>query len=141
MSLIKKTIVILITLAPFLASAEDDFMADFILGKYLLLGKGVDTQRTYTGKVRIYREDQGLKLTRMIDGQSVVADVTFETALGGDANVIRIRFKQADQSYEETCLSQSDLDNYARLTCYLYHPGSTTRDPGMEVFYHDHTAD
>ena len=141
MSFIKKPIVILLALAPFLACAEDDFMADFILGKYLLVGKGVDTQYTYTGKITIYREENSLKLKRVVDGKTTVGSVAFESALGGDSKVIRIRFSQAGKSFEETCLWQSDLDNYARISCYLYSPGGDTRDPGMEVMYHDHTAD
>jgi hypothetical protein len=137
----KFSAIFLLLIIPVFACAEDGVIADFILGKYLLVGKGVDTQQTYTGEIIIYRDDKGLKLIRMINGQSTVADVGFETTLGGDKEVIRIRFKQADKSYEETCLWQSDLDNYARISCYLYHSGNNTKDPGMEVMFHDHTAD
>jgi hypothetical protein len=94
-------------------------MADFILGKYLLPGKGVDSQQTYTGKITIYREDRKLKLSRIIDGETIIGDVVFETALGRYKKVTRIRFKQGNKSYEETCLWQGDLDNYARMSCYL----------------------
>ena len=58
-----------------------------------------------------------------------------EKALHGETEVLRIIFREADTDYEETCLISGDLDNYARLTCYLYRPGVKTDDPGLEAFF------
>lgn len=63
-----------------------------------------------------------------------------EAAVGGDARVLRIRFEQDGKSYEQTCMVGSDLDNYARISCYLYVPGRKTMNPGMEVLFIDHNA-
>ena len=126
--------------ASFSFAEEDDFISNFIVGKYILLGKAVDSDATYIGKVEIYFQGDNLKVTRVINGQAVAATAAIESALHGDAQVLRIRFSENDTKYEETCLWQSDLDNYARISCYLYQPGVRTSNPGLEALFYDHTA-
>jgi hypothetical protein len=134
---------IYIALALFTSSsafAKEDFFGDFFAGKYLLVGKGPDTEQTYTGKVDIYRDNGILKVKRVIGGRSVVGNVAFEPASDGDTKVLRFRYEQAYIEYEQTCLWQSDLDNYARISCYLYQPGVRTSNPGLEVLFHERTG-
>ncbi len=131
----------LVLFIPTIASAEDDFLRDFFAGEYLLLGKALDSNKTYTGKVSIYRDGNALKLKKIINGQTTIANVVLESTLGGDSKVLRIRYQQAGVNYEQTCLWQSDLDNYARISCYLYQPGTDTRDPGLEVLFYDRQAE
>jgi len=80
----------------------------------------------------------GLKVRRSINGQVIYGTAAIETALNGDARVIRIRFRENQIFYEQTCLSQSDLDNYARISCYLYRLDKSTTEPGLEALFHDH---
>ncbi len=131
----------LVLFIPTIASAEDDFLRDFFAGEYLLLGKALDSNKTYTGKVSIYRDGNALKLKKIINGQTTIANAALESTLGGDRKVLRIRYQQAGVNYEQTCLWQSDLDNYARISCYLYQPGTDTRDPGLEVLFYDRQAE
>jgi hypothetical protein len=135
---------IYIALALFTSSpalANEDFFGDFFVGKYLLIGKGLNTEQTYTGKVEIYRENDSLKVKRIIGGQSVIGSALFEPALGGDTKVLRFRYEEAGIEYAQSCLWQSDLDNYARISCYLYRPGVRTSNPGLEVLFHDRTTE
>jgi hypothetical protein len=129
----------LFTSSPVLAS--EDFFGDFFVGNYLLVGKALDTEQTYTGKVEIYRDNDSLKVKRIIGGQTVAGRAAFEPALGGDTKVLRFRYKEAGIEYEQSCLWQSDLDNYARISCHLYRPGVRTSNPGLEVLFHDGTAE
>jgi len=123
------------------AQADDSGLRDFLLGNYILIGKAVDSDATYQGKVELYAEKNGgMKAKRMIQGQTVIGDAALETALGGEAQVLRIRFSEKNIAYEETCLWKSDLDNYARISCYLYRPGGATANPGLEALFHYHAA-
>lgn len=131
------SILLLILFPAIVLAQSDDFSADDILGQYLLTGKRVTKQQTYNGKVTIYREDNALKLKRVIDGKTIVGDVAGGYVLDGDTRVIRMRFKQAQKSYEEICQWQGDLKNYTHMRCYLYHPASDNRDSAMEVMYLD----
>jgi hypothetical protein len=38
-------------------------------------------------------------------------------------------------AYEGTYLWQSDADNFARLTGYVYRSGHSTESPGMEALF------
>lgn len=118
-----------------------DFLAEAQIGKYILIGKAVDSDKTYMGKVEIFAEADTLKVTRTIDGNTVTGRAAIEPALNGDATVLRIRFAQNGKEFEETCLFRGDLDNNSRISCYLYHPGISTKDPGLEAMFHDHTAE
>lgn len=124
-----------------IANAEDDFLTGFFVGEYLLVGKALDSKQTYSGKVTIYLDDDALKLKKIIAGQTIIADVALEATAGGDSKVLRMRYQQAGVNYEQTCLWQSDLDNYARISCYLYQPQKQTRDPGLEVLFYDRFAE
>ena len=136
-----RLLILTIALASSISFAEsDDFTTNFVIGKYLLIGKAVDSDTTYTGKVEIYSQDGGLKANRIINGKTVLATAAIESALKGDAKVLRIRFTENGTKYAETCLWQSDLDNYARISCYLYQPGVKTMNPGLESLFNDHTA-
>ncbi|KOR28232.1 hypothetical protein TI03_05195 [Achromatium sp. WMS1] len=75
--------------------AENNMFETYFVGKYLLVGKGIDTNRTYTGQVEIFLEHKKLRLKRIIDGLVVFGDAIIEPALGGDANVLRFRYMQS----------------------------------------------
>jgi len=116
------------------------FSTGFVTGKYLLVGKGVDTNDTYHGQVEIYSEKEKLKVKRIIGGKKIVGEAVIESAAHGEATVLRIRFSENGAAYENTCLVWSDLDNHARISCYLYQPGVKTVNPGLETLFIDHHA-
>jgi hypothetical protein len=78
-------------------------------------------------------------VTRVISGERITGVGKIEHALGPDeANVLRVRFTRNGQEYEATYILQSDLDNYARLSGYVYQPGKHTSDPGLEALFIEH---
>lgn len=111
-----------------------------VQGKYLLVGKALDSDDTYHGKVQIQDKDGVLTVIRNINGKIINGTAAIESALNGEANVLRIRFTKNEIKYEKTCMVGSDLDNYARISCYLYQPRVRTMQPGLEVLFNDHTA-
>ncbi len=122
----------------FSSDGTDIFLASFIAGKYHVIGKLLNSDKTYYGKMDIHVTEKGvIKVVRKIN--SIVTEGTgaIETANHDKTKVLRIRFKEAGKEYEETCMIDSDLNNYARMTCYLYRPGVQTRNPGLEAMFID----
>jgi hypothetical protein len=120
--------------------ANHEFMYGYLAGHYIVFGKELNSDKTYHGKVVFSYENGLLIVTREIEGKILKGEGRIEHALGPDeADVLRVRFVRAGQEYEITYLWRSDLDNYARLSGYLYQPGKQTDSPGMEALFVDHT--
>lgn len=137
----KRIIIVILIILPLASIAEEDFLSSFVQGSYLLVGKGLDSEQTYHGKVQIKNNNGALKIVRYINGKTIDATGAIEPALNGDARVLRIRFTENEKLYEQTCLVDSDLDNYARISCYLYQPEAKTNQPGLEVLFNDHNPE
>lgn len=136
-----KNIIFILLFIPFTASAqqsEEVFLADFIRGTYQLIGKYPDTTKTYFGRIEIFNSDDDIHVSRTINNIKTHGTGTIEQTTADKINVLRIRFEENSIEYEETCLIDSDLDNYARLTCHLYRPGVRTANPGIEALFIDH---
>ncbi|GAA3941158.1 hypothetical protein [Litoribacillus peritrichatus] len=118
-----------------------EHLSQFVLGQYHLIGKAPDSSRTYAGQLEIYEQDQQLKIKRIINEQEILGTAAIESALHGESHVLRMRFNENNQSFETTCLIRSDLDNYARISCYLYQPGVRTKEPGLEALFINHSRD
>lgn len=121
--------------------AEDSpeaFLADFVVGRYHLIGRQADSEVTYQGGVEIFRDPaKTLRVRRSIAGRVIEGTAAIETALHAEAQVLRMRFTDAGIAFECTCLIQGDLDNYARLSCHRYRRDGKTRQPGLEALFHD----
>ena len=139
----KKIIIVILILLPMvsIAEAEEDFLSSFVQGKYLLVGKSLDSDQTYHGKVEIKNNNGVLNVLRHINGKIINGTGAIESALNSDARVLCIRFSENDIEYEQKCLIGSDLDNYARISCYLYQPTVHTNQPGLEVLFIEHASE
>lgn len=122
------------------AEVRKEFLSEFVLGKYLLVGKNVDSTNTYYGHVEIYSEEEGLKVRRKIGSETVLGSAKIENAERGGVKVLRVTFESEGQLYKNTCLIHGDLDNYARISCYLYLSEGKTEQPGLEVLFVDRSA-
>lgn len=132
------TVLAILIATPTFADAEmGDFLSDFVVGRYHLIGKSPDAESAYHGRLEIYRDRTGLKLKRSIGKSSGVGTAAVESALNGDAAALRMRFSENQIAYESTCLIQGDLDNHARLSCHLYRQDGKTRQPGLEALFID----
>lgn len=137
----KVFILLLLTLLPSFVNAGNNHLSDFVVGKYLLIGKMLDSDQAYSGKVEIFRKSDKLVVRRQIGNVVTKGTASIEKANHGEAEVLRIRFSEGSIEYEETCLIKPDLDNYARMSCHLYKPGIKTNKPGLEALFYDHSAD
>ena len=107
----------------------------------MLVGKSLNSDQTYHGKVEIINNNGALNILRHINDKTINGTGTIESALNGDASVLNIRFSENDIQYEQTCLIDIDLDNYARISCHLYQPNVSTNQPGLEVLFIDYTSE
>lgn len=115
---------------------DSNSLQGLVVGHYDLIGKSIGNNETYFGEVIINGTDSGseMQVTRVINDSTVLGKATIELT-NEKVHVLRIRFVENELSYEETCLINSDLDNYARLTCHVYEPDKTTKKPGLEALF------
>lgn len=111
----------------------------YLAGSYTVVGKELNSKNTYLGKTVFTGNGNHLTVTRYIKGKTIRGTGKIETALGSDqAKVLRVRYTQEGKDYEITYLWHSDLDNYARLSGYLYERGKQTDAPGLEALFIEH---
>jgi len=115
--------------------ADGGLPPDFLAGEYLLIGRGLENGKLYSGRLVLELEEAGLLVKRMVGGITTIGMGRIEKADLAETEVLRIRFTENSINYEETCLIATDLDNHARISCYLYRPGIYTRAPGLEAFF------
>jgi hypothetical protein len=118
-----------------LAENDTDFLYDFLKGSYELVGRWPDSNETYSGKIILEKDREHLRVVRLINGKKIAGIGRIETATSDKVKVLRIRFKQEEREYEGTYLISSDLENYGRLTGYLYLKNGKTKYPGLEAFF------
>jgi hypothetical protein len=120
---------------------DDESLLQFLEGRYKLVGKSLDSERTFLGKVIIRKKGKGLEVLRTINDATVRGSGRIENATADRIKVLRIRFQTPEGDFEGTYLFGSDLDNYARITGYLYRVDRTTRhpmetqNPGLEALF------
>jgi len=56
------------------------------------------------------------------------------------SHLLRLRFGESDRRFEGTYLWLNGLDNYGRISGYVYDSSKSTDWPGMEVLFRDHRA-
>ena len=119
----------------FADETEENLLERYAQGTYLLIGKHLDSTDTYYGELSISQSESGLSVTRTISGNVIHGTASIAHATSDHTPVLRMQFSEGGKDYEETCIVANDLDNYARITCYLYIPGTKTRNPGMEALF------
>jgi hypothetical protein len=118
------------------SSAQNDFLPEgFMDGSYVVIGRLPDSKQTYQGTLDITTSNQVLNVARVINAQKIIATGKFETT-SENARVLKLNFDGKGKKYEESCLVMSDLDNYARVTCYVFE--KTTKKVGLETWFSDH---
>ena len=116
-----------------------EFLYGFLAGKYIVVGKSPDSQSPYYGNIELKNNRDHLTIVRNINGKAITGTGQIEhTSINNQTNVLRTRFNDGDKKYEATYLWQSDLDNYARISGYLYQNGIKTTSPGIEALFIEH---
>ena len=133
----KLTLIVLLAIISIANAGEnrEKGLEEHVQGNYFLLGKAIGNKDTYYGQISIKKVDSELQITRNISGEIVKGSAAIEHATPDEIPVLRMRFKDEEYEYESTCMVGSDLDNYARITCFLYIPGVTSMEPGMEALF------
>lgn len=121
-------------------SSEEDSLYAFLEGTYHLIGRLPDSVKKYFGKVVLKKTDDALQVARVINRKEIKGVGKIEAATADEIKVLRIRFIDENKNYEVTYLINSDLDNYARLSGYLYLVKGGAKEPGLEALFIDHQA-
>ena len=114
---------------------QNEFLYEFLQGSYEVIGRYPESSALYSGTVAFELSDSNLKVIRVIDGVETVGKGRIETATADKRRVLRVRFTVDDKKYDATYLIESDLDNYARLTGYVYLKSGATIKPGIEALF------
>jgi hypothetical protein len=115
---------------------DRNFMASFLCGEYIVIGKKPDSDATYQGRVTLRQRGLELEVTRVINGKTDHGTASFDSITADKIPVLRMRFTQGGKSYEGTFLWRSDLDNYGRLSGYVYSPTKgETKSLGLEALF------
>ncbi|MFA7431700.1 MAG: hypothetical protein WCZ23_16195 [Rhodospirillaceae bacterium] len=116
-------------------TSDEEMLYDFLAGSYWLIGKSLDSQDSFVGKVGLSSQGNRLIVTRTVGGAQTVGEGRIEPIGHDGGRALRVRYVERGVAYEGTYLWQSDADNYARLTGYVYRPGEFTESPGMEALF------
>jgi len=118
----------------FAGDKEDsaDFLCQFLQGEYEIIGRYPDSEQFYHGMMKIEYSHNGLKLIRTIDSATTYGTGLLQYATADSVHVLRVLFNNALNQTEITYLIHSDLNNYARLTGYVYRKQNKTTKPGIE---------
>jgi hypothetical protein len=119
-------------------SADEALLYNFLQGSYELIGRWPDSNETYCGKVLLKKSNRHFKVVRTVSNTKIEGVGNIETATADNIKVLRIRFSKAGRIYEGTYLINSDLDNYGRLSGYLYLKEGGTKNLGLEALFSDH---
>ncbi len=120
---------------------KSDFLYGFLQGTYDLIGKLPDSDKIYSGKVILKKKGNIMEVTRIIKGDRILGSGRIESATADSIKVLRVRFIEKNIRYEATYLISSDLDNYGRLSGYLYLQKGGTKIPGLEALFIHRNAD
>lgn len=113
------------------------FLYDFLEGAYLVIGTRPGSRSAYSGTAVVKRAGNRLEVIRRIAGKEIVGIGTVESATADKRLVLRVRFTDKGRAREATYIVCSDLDNYPRLTGYVYSRDGSTKIPGLEAWFSD----
>jgi len=130
-----KIIIILLVVISGSIRGQDDLedRYAFLVGNYELIGRRADSEKTYAGMMSIAYDGKQCTVTRTIGGKAISGTGDIRSAIHGEARVFHIAFTDGGKQFEATYLMHVDLDNYARLSGYVY--TKDTRKPGLEALF------
>jgi hypothetical protein len=131
-------IVLLLFSVPLLVFSEkidEESLYGYFAGKYLLIGKKVDSDETYSGKIEILNKGKYIEVKRIINKVEVKGIGKIEYLVYENIPVLKIRFKEKGVEYECEFTWSSDFDNYPRISGYVEIKGKETDNPGLEVLF------
>lgn len=125
-------------LSPFAHAIEtaDEALGGFIIGTYRVVGVHPDTDYAYQGKAVITEKNNEIHISVSFGKLLLVKKGKIIKSRVEGNRILSLEFEyDKTRQYKQSCLISSDLDNYARLTCYIFN--SETKKPGLEAFFID----
>jgi hypothetical protein len=116
------------------SSSDEGFKYIPLNATYELIGKVADSDKTYSGRVKITDDGKVVKMERTINGIKTIVNGRI-VKIADENIVLRMDLKFGKEKMYSTCLLKSDLDNYARITCRAYNYNMKTEVPGMEALF------
>jgi hypothetical protein len=143
MKLVLLVTLVFLSTIPLRAQAEEDeeIFPDlaFFVGEYTLIGKVLDGDATFLGRLVLRIDEQGAGVfERHIGGSVTRGSWGIEFAIGNEVRVLRLRWNNDGRSFECTYQWCMDFDVYPRLSGHCYASGMGTDSPGMEVGFIRH---
>ena len=114
---------------------EPSFLYGYLAGDYTLIGKESGGENTYLGKVKIINRENFIEVRRTIGSQTITGKGKLEFAGPDEIPFLKVIFIFDDNEIEASYMWQSDFDNYARISGYIYNSSEKTDNPGMEVMF------
>ena len=117
---------------------ENNFLSDFLVGTYTIVGKKIESSETYTGSMKIENIKGKFKVTRQIGDKKIICEAVIKEVLSGEIKIFIINYTENKIDYEISYMIDTDFDNYARLTGYFYIKGTYPEKPGLEAAFSNH---
>jgi hypothetical protein len=120
------TVAVLVSLGSTLFAVEPGHEfppPEYFAGEYELIGRSPDSKTSYAGTLRLHSEVGGrFAMIRNIGGQEIKGSAKLDHAdpPGDRPAILRISFRENGKDFEGTFLWQSDFDNRARMTGFIY---------------------
>ena len=132
------SLILIIVSGVWAQDGEVEFLHEFLRGTYQVIGRWPDSNKSYNGKVVIKSKGDHLQVLRSINGEEIKGVGRIAAATADKIKVLTVEFPQHGRRYEAKYIIDSDLDNFARLTGYLYLKTGETKKPGLEALFIDH---
>ena len=81
-----------------LEDSEIYFFENFIIGKYQIIGKALNSKQTYLGEFEIKNEKGDLIFIKKLDGNTTRGKAHIEKSMGGSAKVLKLSYNYLKQT-------------------------------------------
>ena len=118
--------------------AEDDWESDYplIAGHYELIGRRCESGNLFAGTIIISEVRPNVfTVTRIVAGKTIFGSGKVETTTPDKILIFRMQFNEDGNEMEGSFLWRCDLDNYGRISGYVYPKKYKGEKPGLEALF------
>ncbi len=108
---------------------------EFFVGGYEILGKDLQSGRTYSGTITMVKKNGKLEVQKRVNGKVSVGYAMIVRVID-DIPALRIDFTKNDRKLSATYQLDVDWNNYARLTGYLVTGNSPRETVAIEALFY-----